>query len=76
MAGMRRQPEKWEKPAAVCLKRVVKKVCEAAKDAAVIASHLDSVSHATLTGNEARAFDEEQKLTRVLVSHSGETIEL
>ena len=52
----------------------VEKICKAAPDALVIASHLDSVNHATVTSDEVRQFVLNKKLKQVLVPQNGEII--
>lgn len=54
----------------------VERVCKAAPEATVIASHLDSVNHATLTADDVRGFVMDRKLRQVLVPCNGESIEI
>ena len=42
----------------------------------VIATHLDGVSHATVTSESLRAFAKEEALSKLRIPAQGETIEL
>ena len=50
----------------------VEKVCQAAPQAIVIASHLDSVNHAVLTRKDIIAFAKEKNLSGIRVPEDGE----
>ncbi len=50
----------------------IEKVCQAAPEAVVIASHLDSVNHALLTRKDIIAFVSERNLSGVRVLEDGE----
>lgn len=52
----------------------VEKVCEAASQAVVIASHLGSVNHALLTRNDIIAFANERNFSGIRVPEDGERI--
>ena len=52
----------------------LERVSRRAPEAAVIASHLDSVNHALLTGDEVRQFVRERSLQNVRVPQNGETL--
>ncbi len=52
----------------------VENVCEAAPQAIVIASHLDSVNHALLTRKDITAFAKGKNLTGIRVPEDGECI--
>ena len=54
----------------------VLKVCEAAPDAAIIASHMDAVNHATVSRTELREFLKKHGVDgRVLIPEDGEFLE-
>ncbi len=52
----------------------VEKVCHAAQDALVIASHLDSVNHALLARKDIKAFSDERGLSMIRVPEDGECV--
>lgn len=52
----------------------VEKVCQAAPDAIVMASHLDSVNHALLTRKDIKAFADERGLSMLRVPEDGECL--
>ncbi len=52
----------------------IEKVCEAAPQSVVVASHLDSVNHALLTRNDIIAFANERNLLGIRVPEDGESI--
>lgn len=52
----------------------LQRVYEEAPDALIIASHLDSVNHATVTRDDVRRWIDEKGTTRVLVPENGQII--
>lgn len=50
----------------------VEKVCQAAPDAIVVASHLDSVNHALLTRKDIKAFADARSLSMIRIPEDGE----
>lgn len=52
----------------------VEKVCQAAPQAIVVASHLDSVNHALLTRKDVKAFAEKRSLSAIRVPNSGKCL--
>ena len=52
----------------------LQRVYEEAPDALIIASHLDSVNHATVTRADVRRWIDENGATRVLVPENGQAI--
>ena len=54
----------------------VEAVCKKAPEALVIATHLDSVNHALLTGDDVRDFVQAHGLAQVYVPRNGESIEV
>ena len=54
----------------------IEKVCQAAPQAIVVASHLDSVNHALLTRKDIITFANERSLSRIMVPEDGERIVL
>ena len=52
----------------------IEKVCQAAPQTIVIASHLDSVNHALLTRKDIIAFANERNLSGIRVPEDGESI--
>lgn len=52
----------------------IEKVCQAAPQTIVIASHLDSVNHALLTRKDVIAFTNERNLSGIRVPEDGESI--
>lgn len=54
----------------------IEKVCQAAPEAIVVASHLSSVNHALLTRKDILEFANERDLNRILVPEDGECIVL
>ena len=52
----------------------VKSVCEAAPQATIIATHLDSVNHAALTSDDVRDFAAQNNLNQIVVPKSGKVI--
>ena len=54
----------------------IEKVCQAAPQAIVVASHLDSVNHALLTRKDITTFANERSLSRIMVPEDGERIVL
>lgn len=54
----------------------VEAVCQAASQATVIASHLDSVNHAMVTSDDVRAFVLKKGFSQIIVPQTGESIEI
>ena len=54
----------------------VEAVCRKAPNAAIIATHLDSVNHALLSSDDVRAFAARKHLTQIHVPANGEWIML
>ena len=52
----------------------LQRVYEEAPDTLIIASHLDSVNHATVTRDDVRRWIDENGTTRVLVPENGQAI--
>ncbi len=50
----------------------VEKLCQAAPDAIVVASHLDSVNHALLTRKDIKAFADARSLSMIRIPEDGE----
>lgn len=50
-------------------------VCEKAPEAMIIATHLDSVNHATITGADVRSFAAKNGLRQIRVPENGESLE-
>ena len=51
-------------------------VCNLCPNAVIIATHLDSVNHALLTSDDILRFAQERKLSKVIVPHNGECIQI
>lgn len=52
----------------------VEKVCQAAPEAIVIGSHLDSVNHALLARKDIRKFAAEKGLSGIYIPEDGESV--
>lgn len=52
----------------------IEAVCKKAPDAIVVATHLDSVNHALVSGSDVRAFAARKNLTQVQVPANGEYV--
>ena len=54
----------------------IKELLNQAPKSTIIASHMDTVSHLTITRNDLRNFINKEKIKNILIPDDGETINL